>query len=96
VQQGEDPVPTLPGASLITRVTDSSDEDKDDNGGGGGLGKRPLAGDGGTDVPESPSAKQKTDGDDVMHEQEARFLPYAGTDYDVDYIVTRLDRLRDW
>ena len=88
------------GDSQIPRDPSSSDEDDDDRNVGqkrtiGAVGKN-------EEVAESPTAKPKIgdqgDLDSEMSDsnQGARFLPYTGIDYDVDYIATRLDRLRDW
>ena len=98
----------VPSASKIARTVDSSDEldeegdrgdvtedEQDENGNVGKLGKRKSQAKL-DDVPSSP--KPRLGGDEVMHDQttKASFHGYAGTDYDVDYIATRLDRLRDW
>jgi hypothetical protein len=93
------------GGSQISRDLNSSDDDDEERIAGT---KRTIgAVEKNDDIePESPSTKPKLDQgnqDSDMSErdtseqpQQARFLPYTGIDYDVDYIATRLDRLRDW
>ncbi len=100
VNSSADAVSTTQDPALISRLVDSSDEDKD--GGGAAPRKRPLDGEGSTNIPDSPISRQRTDTDDTMFDAQAlggaktMFPAYTGADYDVDYIATRLDRLRDW
>jgi hypothetical protein len=92
------------GDSQIPRDPSSSDEDDEER--TVGIKRTIGAVEKNDDIePESPSTKPKLDQgnqDSEMSEekpeakQDARFLPYTGIDYDVDYIATRLDRLRDW
>ncbi len=90
------------GGSQIQRDLGSSDDDDDDRTVGIKRTIGAVERNDEIEVPESPTRKPKIgdqgNQDSEMSEQpqQARFLPYTGIDYDVDYIATRLDRLRGW